>query len=118
MSCPLCVYDLEKQLHKLDGVDTVATDLEHGRIRIGMHEGKALDQPQVQQAVRDAGFTLRDFAPVAAQTQQCPSSFAVSCWPRSAERRGGKEDGSRRSARRWPCQSCEKSEETTQKHIQ
>lgn len=69
MSCPLCVYGLEKQLHRLDGVDTVATDLEHGRILVGMHDGKALDQPQVQQAVRDAGFTLRDFAPVAPQSQ-------------------------------------------------
>jgi len=69
MSCPLCVYGLEKQLHKLDGVDTVATDLEHGRILVRMHDGKALDQPQVQQAVRDAGFTLRDFAPVAPQSQ-------------------------------------------------
>lgn len=69
MSCPLCVYGLEKQLHKLDGVDTVATDLEHGRIVIGMHEGKALEQPQVQQAVRDAGFTLRDFAAVAPESQ-------------------------------------------------
>jgi len=64
MSCPLCVYGLEKQLHRLDGVDTVATDLNKGRVRIGMHEGKALDQPRVQQAVRDAGFTLRSFAPL------------------------------------------------------
>lgn len=70
MSCPLCVYGLEKQLHKLDGVDTVATDLAQGRIRIGMHEGKSLDQPQVEQAVRKAGFSPRSFAPVNPDPQQ------------------------------------------------
>jgi len=74
MSCPLCVYGLEKQLHRLDGVDTVTTDLAHGRIVVAMHEGKSLALPQVEQAVRSAGFSLagfslRSFAPTEPKPQ-------------------------------------------------
>ncbi len=64
MSCPLCVYGVEKQLHKLDGVDTVTTDLAQGRIVIAMRDDTPLDRSQVEQAIRDAGFNLRTFEPV------------------------------------------------------
>lgn len=69
MSCPLCVYGVEKQLHKLDGVDTVTTDLAHGRIVIAMHDDTPLDRSRVEQAIRDAGFNLRTFGPAPTNPQ-------------------------------------------------
>ncbi|MEX2498743.1 MAG: heavy-metal-associated domain-containing protein [Wenzhouxiangellaceae bacterium] len=64
LACPFCAYGIEKQLMKIDGVDTLETDVEKGRVVIIMADGQALDQADVEQAVDDAGFTLKGFEPV------------------------------------------------------
>jgi mercuric ion binding protein len=67
MACPFCVYGLEKQLQKLQGVEEVETDLEQGNVVVLMAKGKALERDEVKQAVNNAGFTLRSFAPTEAE---------------------------------------------------
>ncbi|MFU8833180.1 MAG: heavy-metal-associated domain-containing protein [Wenzhouxiangella sp.] len=66
LACPFCAYGIEKQLKKIDGVDKLETDVEKGRVVVVMAEGQALERADVEQAVRDAGFTLRDFESVGA----------------------------------------------------
>jgi len=63
LACPFCTYGIEKQLHKLEGVAGLETDIARGLIEVSMHEGKALTEAEVEQAVQKAGFKLRSFSP-------------------------------------------------------
>lgn len=59
LACPFCAYGIEKQLSKLDGVQSVETDIKQGLVVVRVQNGKSLDKPQVEQAVKKAGFSLR-----------------------------------------------------------
>ena len=61
LSCPFCAYGIEKQLSAIDGVDSVAVNISKGLVNVTMLQGILLDKKQAQQAVTDAGFTLRSF---------------------------------------------------------
>ncbi len=61
LACPFCVYGIEKQLDKLDGIERMDTDIQHGRIALTMEEGASLNEQAVRDAVSRAGFTLRSF---------------------------------------------------------
>lgn len=66
LACPFCAYGIEKQLMKIDGVETLETDIEKGTVLIEMTVGQVLEKGEVQQAVDDAGFTLKGFEPAGA----------------------------------------------------
>ena len=34
LACPFCAYGVEKQLSRIDGVDTVSTDIESGTVHL------------------------------------------------------------------------------------
>lgn len=59
LSCPFCAYGIEKPLSRLDGVESVETDIKQGLVVVRVQDGKTLDKPQVEQAVKKAGFSLR-----------------------------------------------------------
>ena len=61
LACPFCAYGIEKRIHKLDGVDSVETDIRLGQIIVHMRDGKTLDRAQAEEAVEKAGFSLRSF---------------------------------------------------------
>lgn len=61
LACPFCAYGVEKQLSRIDGVDTVSTDIESGTVLISMKPGTKLTQEQAAAAVDKAGFTMRGF---------------------------------------------------------
>ncbi|MBL4852029.1 MAG: heavy-metal-associated domain-containing protein [Gammaproteobacteria bacterium] len=61
LTCPFCVYGAEKQLHKLDGVNEIESHLEQGLIVVKMHDGKTLEKPQVEKAIKKSGFSLNSF---------------------------------------------------------
>ena len=61
LACPFCAYGIEKQLHKLDGVDSVETDIRLGLIIVQMRHGGTLERAQVEEAIEKAGFSLRSF---------------------------------------------------------
>ncbi|MBL4608837.1 MAG: cation transporter [Pseudomonadales bacterium] len=61
LSCPFCAYGIEKQLHKLDGVEKVETDIEKAVVVVRVKDGSTLDRNQAMKAVKKAGFSLRSF---------------------------------------------------------
>ncbi|MFC3284932.1 heavy-metal-associated domain-containing protein [Litchfieldella rifensis] len=64
LACPFCAYGIEKQLGKIEGVQTIETDIEAGRVIVTMDDGHTLDESRAEQAVDRAGFTLGDFEPL------------------------------------------------------
>lgn len=61
LACPFCAYGIEKQLHKLDGVDVVIIDIKLGQIIVQMLNGRTLERIQVEEAIEKAGFSMRSF---------------------------------------------------------
>ena len=61
LGCPFCAYGIEKQLSAIDGVDSVAVDISKGLVNVTMQKDTLLNKEQAQQAVTNAGFTLRSF---------------------------------------------------------
>lgn len=62
LACPFCVYGVEKQLSKVDGVAEVETELKTGIILMTVDEGVTLDEEALRQAITDAGFTMRSLS--------------------------------------------------------
>jgi len=67
LACPFCAYGVEKQIEQIDGVETLSTDIEKGRIAIEMGDHKTLAREDVEQAVRAAGFTFKRLEPAPAE---------------------------------------------------
>lgn len=61
LACPFCAYGIEKQLSRIDGVETIDVDIETGRVIVTMRDGATLDEATARGAVEAAGFDLRDF---------------------------------------------------------
>ena len=56
LACPFCAYGVEKQLHAIEGVESVATEIKTGVVTITMHGGAMLTEEAAKKAVEDAGF--------------------------------------------------------------
>ena len=61
MSCPFCVYGIEKRLKKIDGVEDVSADLAQGNIWVEATGADVLSEDGARLLVEQAGFTLRSF---------------------------------------------------------
>ncbi len=61
LACPFCAYGIEKQLSRIDGVESISTDIRSGTLIVTVHAGVVLDEADARQAVEDAGFTMRGF---------------------------------------------------------
>ena len=61
LACPFCAYGIEKQLLRIEGVESVETHVETGTVVISMEPGATLDEADAQRAVESAGFTPRSF---------------------------------------------------------
>lgn len=57
MSCPFCVYGVEKSLKRIPGVQSADVDLKAGRVRVLMQPGQEPDLERFREAILDAGFT-------------------------------------------------------------
>ncbi|MDF7826230.1 heavy-metal-associated domain-containing protein [Pontiellaceae bacterium B12227] len=60
MSCPLCSNNLDGQLDKIEGVDSMNIDLDTGAVTVQLAEEHTVTQQQLAGAVKAAGFTLAD----------------------------------------------------------
>ncbi|NIR46446.1 MAG: heavy-metal-associated domain-containing protein [Gemmatimonadetes bacterium] len=60
MSCPFCAYGLEKRLMKLSAVDSLVIRVSDGLVRIRLKEGETLSDEKLNEAVKRAGFSLRE----------------------------------------------------------
>lgn len=57
LSCPFCAYGLEKKIMKMEGVEDMKIDLEGGKIEIRFSDEDYVEVREIEEAVRDAGFT-------------------------------------------------------------
>ena len=57
MTCPFCVYSLEKELGKLSEVDEVLISLKFNKARLTLKEGAHIDADTLQEVVLRAGYT-------------------------------------------------------------
>ncbi len=57
MTCPFCVYSLEKELGKLSEVEEVLISLKSNKARLTLREGAHIDSDTLQEVVLRAGFT-------------------------------------------------------------
>jgi len=62
LACPFCAFGIEKQLGRIDGVDTVTTDIVEGIVTVVMRDGATLDRQSAADAVTAAGFSLSGFS--------------------------------------------------------
>ena len=65
MTCPFCVATSERALKKLDGVQSVATDLENGKISVCTDNQVRFNEKQLKQLFLRNGFTFRSVTSVA-----------------------------------------------------
>jgi len=59
LSCPFCVFNIEKPLKKLGAAGSFQTNYKEGVVRMGVKPGQSVDLAQFRQTVADTGFTLR-----------------------------------------------------------
>lgn len=59
LSCPFCVFNIEKPLKKIGAAGSLQTNYKRGVVRTGVKPGQPVDLAQFRQAVADTGFSLR-----------------------------------------------------------
>ncbi len=57
MTCPFCVYNLERELGRLSDVKQVLISLRSSKARLTLKEGAHIDSDTLQEVVLRAGFT-------------------------------------------------------------
>ncbi len=58
MTCPFCVFGIEKKLRHVSGVNEVEVFLDEGRIRLVFSAENTATVREIENAVEDAGFEL------------------------------------------------------------
>ncbi len=57
VSCPFCAFGLEKKLKQLPGAERVTIKINEAKAEIEVADGKEITRGQIEQAVKEAGFT-------------------------------------------------------------
>lgn len=57
MTCPFCVYGIEKKLESLDEVEEARANLKTGMVDIKLKKDEPIDINRLKEAVRKSGFT-------------------------------------------------------------
>ncbi len=69
MTCPFCVYGVEKKLGSMPGVEKVRVSLKDKKAEVVMKPGQKADLKAIRAAITDAGFTPGEInTPAAAQS--------------------------------------------------
>jgi copper chaperone CopZ len=58
MSCPLCANNVDKQLLRVPGVQSVEIDMGDGSVRVQLADEPRPSKAQLARAVEQTGFTL------------------------------------------------------------
>lgn len=56
LACPFCVYGLERQFNRLEGVERAKVDLGQGKAELKLKPGATVTEAAIREAVRKAGF--------------------------------------------------------------
>ncbi len=59
LACPFCAYGLEKKIKKLEGFESLDIKINQGKVIVAWRKDKPLDIESIDNAVDNAGFTLR-----------------------------------------------------------
>jgi len=59
MACPQCANNVDLQLLKVPGVESVKVDMGSGRVLARLSPGSPPTRAQLEQAIRETGFTLK-----------------------------------------------------------
>lgn len=57
MTCPFCVYSLERELGRLSEVKQILISLRSSKARLTLKEGAHIDADTLREVVLEAGFT-------------------------------------------------------------
>lgn len=57
MTCPFCVYGIEKKLNKLAHVKKARVSLKQKKVQIEMEHGQIFNEDEVRKVITDSGFT-------------------------------------------------------------
>ncbi|HLF85807.1 MAG TPA: heavy-metal-associated domain-containing protein [Nitrospiria bacterium] len=57
VSCPFCAFGLEKKLNQLPGAERVTIKINEAKAEIEVGDGKEITREQIEQAVKESGFT-------------------------------------------------------------
>lgn len=68
MTCPFCVYSLEKELGELSAVKQVLISLKSNKARLILREGSHIDADVLKEVVLRVGFTPGEVRDVSAGT--------------------------------------------------
>jgi len=60
MSCPFCAYGLEKRLLKIEAIEALVIRVSDGEVRIRVADGATVSDEELDDAVKRAGFSLRE----------------------------------------------------------
>lgn len=58
LGCPQCATNIDLQLERMRGVNSVNVDLSNGKVTVGLSGDRRPSPAQLGKAVGDAGFTL------------------------------------------------------------
>jgi len=58
LSCPLCANNIDKQLKRVPGVDSVRVDLGDGKVKVKLADAGRPTRRDLAKAVEQSGFTL------------------------------------------------------------
>lgn len=58
MSCPFCVYGIEKNLKKIEGVSTIQSDFKKSLFTVQFKPDSSPDLKALEKAVQEAGFSV------------------------------------------------------------
>ena len=78
MTCPFCVYNMEKRIKKIDAIDSgvkLETFLDKGLTVVPWDTSKRFDPALMTQAVKDSGFTLESIEVTASGVLSDNSSY-------------------------------------------
>jgi mercuric ion binding protein len=59
LTCPFCAYGIEKKMLEIDGVASVAVQLDAGAVELWFNEGATISEERIREAVGEAGFEVR-----------------------------------------------------------
>lgn len=69
LACQHCADNLEKHIRTLDGVESVQFDLGAKQVEVDFADGQEIAEEQLQQAVKDSGYSLVSIEKTAATAQ-------------------------------------------------
>ncbi|WP_339840207.1 heavy-metal-associated domain-containing protein [uncultured Maribacter sp.] len=60
LACPFCAYGLEKNLKQIEGVESIAINIDEGSVLLGIADGIQISESVVSEKDKSSGFYSRN----------------------------------------------------------